>query len=43
VNGQELQGSASIGIVVGAPQYRSVDALLRDADVAMYRAKAARS
>jgi diguanylate cyclase (GGDEF)-like protein/PAS domain S-box-containing protein len=37
----ELFGSASIGIVSGGPQYRSVDALLRDADIAMYRAKAA--
>ena len=41
VTGHELHGAASIGIVVGAPQYRSVDALLRDADIAMYRAKAA--
>jgi diguanylate cyclase (GGDEF)-like protein/PAS domain S-box-containing protein len=41
VNGQELHGAASIGIVVGTPQARSVDALLRDADIAMYRAKAA--
>jgi diguanylate cyclase (GGDEF)-like protein/PAS domain S-box-containing protein len=41
VHDHELRGSASIGIVVGAPQYRSVDALLRDADIAMYRAKAA--
>ena len=37
----ELRGAASMGIVVGTPQYRSVDALLRDADIAMYRAKAA--
>jgi diguanylate cyclase (GGDEF)-like protein/PAS domain S-box-containing protein len=41
IDSQELFGSASIGIVVGGPQYRSVDALLRDADIAMYRAKAA--
>ena len=41
VSGHELRGAASIGIVVGTPQYRSVDALLRDADIAMYRAKAA--
>jgi diguanylate cyclase (GGDEF)-like protein/PAS domain S-box-containing protein len=37
----ELRASASIGIVFGTAQYRSVDALLRDADIAMYRAKAA--
>ena len=36
----ELFGSASIGIVVGGAQYRAVDAVLRDADIAMYRAKA---
>jgi len=41
VGNHELFGSASIGIVAGGPQYRSVDALLRDADIAMYRAKAA--
>jgi diguanylate cyclase (GGDEF)-like protein/PAS domain S-box-containing protein len=41
VGDHELLGSASIGIVTGGPQYRSVDALLRDADIAMYRAKAA--
>jgi diguanylate cyclase (GGDEF)-like protein/PAS domain S-box-containing protein len=41
IDSHELFGSASIGIVVGGPQYRSVDALLRDADIAMYRAKAA--
>jgi diguanylate cyclase (GGDEF)-like protein len=40
LGGHELFGSASIGIVVGGAQYRSVDALLRDADIAMYRAKA---
>jgi len=41
IGDHELFGSASIGIVVGGHQYRSVDALLRDADIAMYRAKAA--
>jgi diguanylate cyclase (GGDEF)-like protein/PAS domain S-box-containing protein len=40
VNGQELHGAASIGIVIGTSRSRSVDALLRDADLAMYRAKA---
>jgi len=37
----QLPASASIGIVVGTPGYRTVDAILRDADIAMYRAKAA--
>jgi diguanylate cyclase (GGDEF)-like protein/PAS domain S-box-containing protein len=41
VNKQKVRGSASIGIVVGTPESKSVDALLRDADIAMYRAKAA--
>ena len=41
VNKQKVRAAASIGIVVGTPQSRSVDALLRDADIAMYRAKAA--
>jgi diguanylate cyclase (GGDEF)-like protein/PAS domain S-box-containing protein len=36
----ELFGSASVGVVVGGAQYRAVDAVLRDADIAMYRAKA---
>ncbi len=31
--------TASIGIVVGAPEYRQADEMLRDADTAMYRAK----
>jgi diguanylate cyclase (GGDEF)-like protein/PAS domain S-box-containing protein len=35
----ELFGSASVGVVVGGTQYRTVDAVLRDADIAMYRAK----
>jgi diguanylate cyclase (GGDEF)-like protein len=33
--------SASIGIIFGAPTYQNGSELLRDADIAMYRAKAA--
>jgi diguanylate cyclase (GGDEF)-like protein len=36
---KEVFTSASIGIAVAAPRYRKADDLLRDADVAMYRAK----
>jgi diguanylate cyclase (GGDEF)-like protein len=41
LQGRELYGSASIGVVFGGVQYARVDDLLRDADIAMYRAKAA--
>ncbi len=41
LQGRELYASASIGVVLGGPQYAAVDDLLRDADIAMYRAKAA--
>jgi diguanylate cyclase (GGDEF)-like protein/PAS domain S-box-containing protein len=41
IGGRELYASASIGVVLGGPQYATVDDLLRDADIAMYRAKAA--
>ncbi len=37
---KEVFTSASIGIAVAAPRYRKAEDLLRDADVAMYRAKA---
>jgi diguanylate cyclase (GGDEF)-like protein len=37
---KEVFTSASIGIAVVAPRYRKAEDLLRDADVAMYRAKA---
>jgi diguanylate cyclase (GGDEF)-like protein len=40
VAGRDLFTSASIGIVVSNPRYRRADELLRDADIAMYRAKA---
>jgi diguanylate cyclase (GGDEF)-like protein len=41
LSGREIYASASIGIVLGNAEYHSVDDLLRDADTAMYRAKAA--
>ena len=41
LSGRELYASASIGVVLGGPQYHTVDDVLRDADIAMYRAKAA--
>jgi diguanylate cyclase (GGDEF)-like protein len=40
IAGKELYTSASIGIALVDPRYRSPEELLRDADVAMYRAKA---
>ncbi|MBD8524981.1 GGDEF domain-containing protein [Pseudomarimonas arenosa] len=40
VEGKELFSSTSIGIAVSRPIYRSPEELLRDADVALYRAKA---
>ncbi|HRP71400.1 MAG TPA: EAL domain-containing protein [Luteimonas sp.] len=40
VAGRELFPSASIGITLWQPHYRHADELLRDADAAMYRAKA---
>ena len=41
VQGHEIYASASIGIVLADDQYKSVSDLLRDADTAMYRSKAA--
>jgi diguanylate cyclase (GGDEF)-like protein/PAS domain S-box-containing protein len=41
LDARELYASASIGVVLGGSQYGSVDELLRDADIAMYSAKAA--
>ena len=40
IGGQEVYTSASIGIASSASGYESADAILRDADLAMYRAKA---
>jgi diguanylate cyclase (GGDEF)-like protein/PAS domain S-box-containing protein len=39
VDGHEVFTSTSIGIAIGSNGYTSADALLRDADIAMYRAK----
>ncbi|MBU6248055.1 MAG: EAL domain-containing protein [Xanthomonadaceae bacterium] len=39
VAGRELQPSASLGIALGDAAYGDADELLRDADVALYRAK----
>jgi diguanylate cyclase (GGDEF)-like protein/PAS domain S-box-containing protein len=41
VNGTELSPGASIGITFSDMAYRTVDEVLRDADLAMYEAKAA--
>ncbi|HET8666450.1 MAG TPA: diguanylate cyclase, partial [Terriglobales bacterium] len=41
VNGIEMFTSASIGIAISSAPYTSADEVLRDADIAMYRAKAA--
>jgi diguanylate cyclase (GGDEF)-like protein len=41
IAGKELYTSASIGIAIVDSRYRSPEELLRDADVAMYRAKGA--
>jgi len=40
VNGTEIFTKASIGIAFGSDQYESADEVLRDADTAMYSAKA---
>lgn len=40
VEGQDVYTSASIGIASSASGYADADAILRDADLAMYRAKA---
>lgn len=40
LDGQKVFTSASIGIALSSPHYDRADELLRDADIAMYRAKA---
>jgi PAS domain S-box-containing protein len=39
VNSQEVITSAGIGIALGAPSYSASEELVRDAEIAMYRAK----
>lgn len=39
IEGQTVYTSASIGVVLGDASYQNADDLLRDADIAMYRAK----
>ena len=39
IQGHEVFTSASIGIAMGSPEYDNSDDILRDADLAMYRAK----
>ena len=40
VGGQTVKSSVSIGIVCSHPRYLTADEMLRDADIAMYQAKA---
>ena len=40
LNGQEIYATASIGVILNTTGYDHLEALLRDADTAMYRAKA---
>jgi diguanylate cyclase (GGDEF)-like protein len=40
IEGRELHSSASVGIALAQPHYASSEEILRDADAAMYRAKA---
>jgi diguanylate cyclase (GGDEF)-like protein/PAS domain S-box-containing protein len=39
LDGQEVFTTGSIGITLGSPEYESAEEILRDADIAMYRAK----
>jgi diguanylate cyclase (GGDEF)-like protein len=39
VDGKDLFTGVSVGIAISAPHYRTPEDLLRDADIAMYRAK----
>jgi diguanylate cyclase (GGDEF)-like protein/PAS domain S-box-containing protein len=39
IQGREVYSTSSMGIVIGQPHYTQASQLLRDADIAMYRAK----
>ena len=39
IDGNEILTSSSIGIVLSSTEHRQIDELVRDADIAMYRAK----
>jgi len=39
IAGKELQPTASVGIAIGDDHYQAADEVLRDADIALYRAK----
>jgi EAL domain-containing protein (putative c-di-GMP-specific phosphodiesterase class I) len=39
LNAQSVGSTASIGVVMGDPHYTGADAVIRDADIAMYEAK----
>ncbi len=39
IAGKELQTTASVGIAIGDARYQAADEVLRDADIALYRAK----
>lgn len=41
VGGEEVVNSGSIGIAFSSPRYANAEEIVRDADIAMYRAKAA--
>jgi diguanylate cyclase (GGDEF)-like protein/PAS domain S-box-containing protein len=40
IGGREIHSTASIGLALGASAYETAEDVLRDADIAMYRAKA---
>lgn len=39
IHGKEIYSDASIGIALSSPEYNTPEEMLRDADIAMYRAK----